>query len=137
LDVEQFRRAILNLALNAVQASPAKEEVRIEIHGFSRPELMVCLYQRGFSDLKPAETEGNWAVILVLDHGHGIQPENIKKLFTPFFTTKTEGFGLGLSITQKIVEALGGSIAAANRPEGGAVFLVILPALDKKKGERL
>ena len=74
---------------------------------------------------------------MVLDHGHGIQPENIKKLFTPFFTTKTEGFGLGLSITQKIVEALGGSIAAGNRPEGGAVFLVILPALDKKKGERL
>jgi two-component system sensor histidine kinase AtoS len=135
LDVEQFRRAILNLALNAVQASPAKEEVHIEIHGFSRPELRVFLNQRGFSDLKPAETEGNWAVILVLDHGPGIQPENIKKLFTPFFTTKTEGFGLGLSITQKIVEALGGSIAAGNRPEGGAVFLVILPALDKKKEE--
>jgi len=135
LDVEQFRRAILNLALNAVQASPPKEEIHIEIHAFSRPELMAFLNQKGFADLRPAETEGNWAVVLVLDRGPGIQPENIKKLFTPFFTTKTEGFGLGLSITQKIIEALGGSIAAGNRSEGGAVFLVILPSLDKEKGE--
>jgi signal transduction histidine kinase len=136
LDVEQFRRAILNLALNAVQASPPKGEIRIEINGLSRPELLAFLNQNGFSILKPIQTEGNWAVILVLDRGQGIQPENLKKLFTPFFTTKTEGFGLGLSITQKIVEAMGGSIAAGNRPEGGAVFLIILPALDKKKGEK-
>ncbi|HXL72102.1 MAG TPA: ATP-binding protein, partial [bacterium] len=135
LDAEQFRRAILNLALNAVQASPPKGEIRIEIDGLSRPELLTFLNQKGFSILKPIQIEGNWAVILVLDHGQGIQPENLKKLFTPFFTTKTEGFGLGLSITQKIVEAMGGSIVAGNRPEGGAVFLIILPALDKKKGE--
>jgi PAS domain S-box-containing protein len=137
LDVEQFRRAILNLALNAIQASSSQNEVRIEINGFSRPELITFLTETGFSQVKPVETEGNWAVIRVLDRGPGIQPENFKKLFTPFFTTKTEGFGLGLSITQKIVEALGGSIAAGNRPEGGAMFLIVLPALDKKKGENL
>jgi len=131
LDVEQFRRALLNLALNAIQASPAEEEVRIEVNGFSRPELIVYLNQSGFSSLKPVETEGSWAVIRVLDRGPGIQRENFKKLFTPFFTTKTEGFGLGLSITQKIVEALGGLITVGNRPEGGAVFLIVLPALDK------
>jgi PAS domain S-box-containing protein len=131
LDVEQFRRALLNLALNAIQASPAKEEVRIEVNGFSRPELIVYLNQSGFSSLKPVETEGSWAMIRVLDRGPGIQRENFKKLFTPFFTTKTEGFGLGLSITQKIVEALGGLITVGNRPEGGAVFLIVLPALDK------
>jgi signal transduction histidine kinase len=131
LDVEQFRRALLNLALNAIQASPAEEEVRIEINGFSRPELIPYLNRMGFASLKPVETEGSWALITVLDHGPGIQRENLKKLFTPFFTTKTEGFGLGLSITQKIVEALGGLISAGNRPEGGAVFLIVLPALDK------
>jgi len=73
------------------------------------------------------------AVVLVSDAGSGILPENFKKLFTPFFTTKTEGFGLGLSITRKILESLGGSIVAANRPGGGAMFLMILPAIDKKK----
>jgi signal transduction histidine kinase len=65
----------------------------------------------------------------VEDEGQGIDPGNLKKLFTPFFTTKTEGFGLGLSITRKIAEALGGQVAGVNRPEGGARFMMILPAI--------
>ncbi len=133
LDTEQFRRALLNLALNAVQASPEKGTINIVVNGFSRPELMSYLEQNGFLEMTPIETEGYWAVVLVSDTGSGILPENFKKLFTPFFTTKTEGFGLGLSITKKILESLGGSIAAANRPGGGAMFLMILPAIDKKK----
>ncbi len=135
LDVEQFRRALLNLALNAVQASTSGGSVRIEARQFNRSGLMAFLNEKGFSHVKPAETGSQWATLLVLDHGTGILPENLKRLFTPFFTTKTEGFGLGLSITQKIVEALGGVIAADNRPEGGAQFLIVLPALDHKKGD--
>jgi two-component system sensor histidine kinase AtoS len=130
LDVEQFRRALLNLALNAIQASPSQTKVQIVVDHFNRTQLMVFLSKSGFGQVKPGETGVRWAVIQVLDQGTGILPENLKKLFTPFFTTKTEGFGLGLSITQKIVEALGGVIAAGNRPEGGAQFLIILPALD-------
>lgn len=135
LDVEQFRRALLNLALNAAQASPVGGSVYIEVQQFNRSSLAAFLAEKGFAQVKLAETGSQWAVLLVLDHGTGIQPENLKKLFTPFFTTKTEGFGLGLSITQKIIEALGGVIAAGNRPEGGAQFLIVLPALDSKKGE--
>lgn len=133
LDVEQFRRALLNLALNAIQASPRNETITIATERFSRPELLVFMADHGFRGLNPVETEGYWAALWVLDQGHGILPENLKKLFTPFFTTKTEGFGLGLSITQKIVESLGGSIAAINRPEGGAMFLMILPSVEKEK----
>jgi nitrogen fixation/metabolism regulation signal transduction histidine kinase len=134
LDTEQFRRALLNLALNAVQASPSGSIIRIEMNAFSRPELLDFLAKQGLSGISPVETEGHWAVVTVSDQGPGIAPENLKKLFTPFFTTKTEGFGLGLSITKKILEALGGSIAASNRPEGGAVFTMVLPAIDQKKG---
>src|SRR5258708_29824869 len=135
MDVEQFRRALLNLALNAIQASEKNTEVVIGAGGFSRPDLMVFLKEKGFSELVPVETEGNWAGVWVSDKGPGIAPENLRKLFTPFFTTKTEGFGLGLSITRKILEALGGSVSVVNRPEGGAMFLMILPAFEKKREE--
>jgi signal transduction histidine kinase len=133
IDVEQFRRALLNLALNAIQASPANGTVSIGMRGFTRPELLSFLSEKGFAELLPQETEGLWAGVWVTDRGPGILPGNLKKLFTPFFTTKTEGFGLGLSITKKILESLGGSVSVANRPEGGALFLMILPAFEKKK----
>ncbi|HEY5039797.1 MAG TPA: ATP-binding protein, partial [bacterium] len=133
LDVDQFRRAVLNLALNAIQASATKGKITIGTAGFSRPELVRFLGEKGFSEITPTETEGYWAGVWVLDQGPGISPENLKKIFTPFFTTKTEGFGLGLSITKKILEALGGNVSAVNRLEGGAMFLIILPAIEKKK----
>ncbi len=133
LDVEQFRRAILNLALNAIQATPQGKKVQIGMKGFSRTDLLEFLREKGFSGLEPAETEGYWGAVWVLDQGPGIAPENFKKLFNPFFTTKTEGFGLGLSITRKIVEALGGSVSAANSPEGGAMFLIILPISERER----
>ncbi|HJT23682.1 MAG TPA: ATP-binding protein [bacterium] len=133
LDVEQFRRAVLNLALNAVQASPPGQGITVGMRGFTRVELLRFLEEKGIGELTPVETEGRWAALWVLDEGSGIAPENLKKLFTPFFTTKTEGFGLRLSITKKIVESLGGNVAAVNRPEGGAMFLILLPAVDKKE----
>ncbi len=133
IDVEQFRRAVLNLALNAVQATPPGRSITLGIRGFSRMGLMRFLGEKGFDELSPVETEGQWAALWVLDEGPGIALENMRKLFTPFFTTKTEGFGLGLSITKKIVESMGGNVAAANRREGGAMFLILLPAIDKKR----
>lgn len=132
LDVEQFRRAILNLILNAVQASPRGGKVIIGLKRFSRPELVLHLQNQGFAHLLPQETEPYWCGIWVEDEGQGIERENFHKLFTPFFTTKTEGFGLGLSITRKIAEALGGQVAGVNRMEGGARFIMILPALKIK-----
>lgn len=132
LDVEQFRRAVLNLALNAVQASPKGGQIILCLRRFNRGELVQFLKQQGASHLSPQETEPQWCGFWVDDEGPGIAPENLPKLFTPFYTTKTEGFGLGLSITRKIAEALGGQVAGINRPEGGARFLMILPALKIK-----
>jgi two-component system OmpR family sensor kinase len=69
----------------------------------------------------------NKALVEVEDSGSGIAPENLPKLFQPFFSTKTEGTGLGLAFTEKVFRAHGGQIEALNRPEGGAVFRIILP----------
>jgi signal transduction histidine kinase len=69
----------------------------------------------------------NSAEVFVSDTGPGIPPDRLKEIFTPFFSTRDEGMGLGLSIARTIVEAHGGQIWAENRSSGGAVFRVRLP----------
>src|SRR5580704_13450235 len=65
----------------------------------------------------------------VADSGHGIAPENIRRIYDPFFTTKgaQKGTGLGLSVTYGIIQEHGGSIEVTNRPDGGARFRLELP----------
>lgn len=69
----------------------------------------------------------NRAEVSVSDTGPGIPPDKLEEIFAPFFSTKEEGMGLGLSIIRTIVEAHDGQIWAENRPGGGAVFRVRLP----------
>jgi C4-dicarboxylate-specific signal transduction histidine kinase len=68
-------------------------------------------------------------VLVVSDNGPGIPIENLPFIFDPFYTTKEpgKGTGVGLAITTRIVQELGGRIEAGNRPEGGARFTVRLP----------
>jgi signal transduction histidine kinase len=63
----------------------------------------------------------------VIDSGPGIAPQLQEKIFNPFFTTREEGTGLGLSVSYDIVRALGGSIEVDSIPGEGATFLVRLP----------
>jgi PAS domain S-box-containing protein len=65
--------------------------------------------------------------ISVIDHGFGIEEDALKNLFEPFYTTKPEGMGMGLSICKTIVEEHGGTIKASNHSEGGAIFSFTLP----------
>jgi signal transduction histidine kinase len=67
--------------------------------------------------------------VIVSDNGPGIQPERLASIFDPYFTTKPEGTGLGLWITQQIVTAHGGGITARNAPTGGAVLTMRLPLI--------
>jgi len=65
--------------------------------------------------------------ILILDNGPGIAEESLGKLFRPFYTTKSDGTGLGLAVVQKIIVQHGGQVEARNRREGGAAFTITLP----------
>lgn len=69
----------------------------------------------------------NTIQIQVTDQGTGVSVEKMEQLFTPFFTTKADGLGLGLNICRTIVEAHGGSISVSNSEAGGAVFTITLP----------
>jgi signal transduction histidine kinase len=106
-----LRQAILNLARNAAEAASGNP-------GGGRVII------RGEID-KSGPLQG--LRIYVTDNGSGIPPEALTKIFMPFYTTKTNGTGLGLAVVQKIVIQHGGSIEARNQSSGGAEFVVWLP----------
>ena len=105
-DSERLRQVFMNLALNALEATPAGGRIRFSSHG-----------------------EGSEAVVAVEDSGPGIAPDSRGRIFEPFFTTKPTGSGLGLPNVHAIVTQHGGTIGADTSPLGGARFEVRLPAL--------
>jgi signal transduction histidine kinase len=109
-DVGQVRQVLLNLLLNAVEAVPGGGTVLVQMEAPGH-----------------ARDPQRWLTIRVADTGSGLPTELGEEIFKPFVSTKQTGIGLGLSICKRIVESHGGAIAAANRPEGGAVFAVRLP----------
>jgi two-component system, LuxR family, sensor histidine kinase DctS len=70
-------------------------------------------------------------VVSVIDRGHGIPDDVIARLFSPFFSTKAEGMGMGLNICRTAVEFHGGTLTHANNPQGGTIFRFSLPAFIK------
>jgi two-component system sensor histidine kinase DctS len=60
--------------------------------------------------LKVRQTHARWVTFSVIDHGPGVPPEVAQRLFTPFFTTRTEGMGLGLSLCRTVIEQHGGAL---------------------------
>lgn len=117
-DQDLLHRAIYNLLLNAMQASPPGGEVRIEGGELGAHQLPEGL---------PAFKGGAFAV-LVADHGPGIHPEIRDRLFDPFVTTKTGGSGLGLSIVQRAAEAHGGLVMVSD-PGEETRFTLVLPKI--------
>lgn len=111
LDGRLFKQVLLNLMLNAADA----------MAGAPRRDLEVTA-----EELPAGHEAGRWR-IRVADTGPGIPPAVIDKIFHPFFTTKDHGTGLGLAIVHHMIEAHGGTITAANRADGGAVFAILLP----------
>jgi two-component system, LuxR family, sensor kinase FixL len=112
-DKVQIQQVVLNLMRNAVDA----------MEGAPRLELVVAA--------RPAPDD--MVEVSVADVGPGISPEVADQLFQPFFTTKRDGMGVGLSISRTIVEAHGGRIWVESNPKGGAIFRFTLPAV--REGE--
>ncbi|MCJ7705953.1 MAG: GAF domain-containing protein [Desulfobacterales bacterium] len=106
MDPEQMKQAMLNLLLNAIQAMP--EGGQLTLKGQN-------------------SKEGQWIHLSIEDSGMGISPEDIDKLFDPFFSTKEGGIGLGLSITHRIIDHHHGKIEVENAPGNGTLFTVWLP----------
>jgi signal transduction histidine kinase len=101
-------RALLNVVQNAVEA----------LETVAPPRRLAVAVRRAADEEIAVE---------VRDNGPGIPPENLPKIFIPFFTTRSRGHGIGLALTQKIVLSHGGRIAAENASPG-AVFRCVLPA---------
>jgi PAS domain S-box-containing protein len=110
-DESLLRQALLNLVRNAAEAC-----VNAEAGGdvVLKGEIIVA-------DGASAQR------IAILDNGSGIEQEALGKLFRPFYTTKSDGTGLGLAVVQKIIVQHGGQVEARNRAEGGAAFTITLP----------
>jgi len=104
LDPDRIHRVLVNLLRNAVQASPADRA----------PVARVC-------------QEGADLVYEIRDFGEGVPAGETERIFEPFRTTRVTGTGLGLAVARRIAELHGGSVAATNDPEGGAVFRMRIP----------
>ena len=115
-DEDLMHRAIFNLLLNAVQASPPNRQVRIE-GGELQPHQLPDGY--------PEYASGAYGII-VIDYGAGIAPQIRDRLFDPFVTTKPGGSGLGLSIVQRAVQAHGG-IITVSPPGEETRFTIVIP----------
>jgi two-component system sensor kinase FixL len=108
-DKVQLQQVLLNLILNGMDAlDSVAERVRA---------VTVTARRAG-----PGSVE-----ISVADSGPGIPSDQLDQVFTPFYTTKSDGLGIGLSISRSIVETHGGRLWAESRPEAGATFRFTLP----------
>ena len=103
-DSDQIHQVLLNLLLNAVQAMDGAGTVRVEIG-----------------------SQESYASVVVSDTGRGISPQNLPNIFRPFYTTKGDGTGLGLSLAHRIVEDHHGRIEVSSVVGKGSQFTVLLP----------
>lgn len=110
-DPDRLTQVLLNLYLNAIHAIDRQGSIRIEASASGADRVK----------------------IIVADSGKGIAPEQLDAIFTPYFTTKADGTGLGLAVVQNIIEQHGGTIQADSPTGKGAIFTFWLPVTGKRK----
>ncbi len=128
-DSEQLQRAFGNLVLNAVEAMP--EGGTLDIACRMVPKSITDIVASDTSATRAVPEHGPYTAdveVTVRDTGVGIPVDQLDDLFTPFFTTKKKGTGLGLALTHKIIEEHGGSIQIASELGQGTAVMVRLPA---------
>jgi signal transduction histidine kinase len=104
-DPNQINQVLLNLLLNAIQSMERTGTICVSVQ----------------------LEEGDEVSITVADEGKGIAPQDLPNIFRPFFTTKGQGTGLGLSLARRIVEAHAGTISVASNLGRGTQFRIELP----------
>ena len=103
-DRVQLQQVMLNLIVNAIQSMRGVEGGNRELH------------------ISTVRIEPESVCVAVRDTGHGLRPESLPRLFEPFYTTKPDGMGMGLSICRSIIEAHGGRLWATSCEPRGALF---------------
>jgi C4-dicarboxylate-specific signal transduction histidine kinase len=109
-DPVQLQQVLINLVINGIEAMQPLTD---------RPRQLV---------IRSRQDEADQVLVTVTDSGVGISAENADQLFNPFFTTKSGGLGMGLSICRSIIEAHGGRISASGNIGPGATFQLALPS---------
>jgi len=109
-DRVQLQQVMLNLIVNAIQSMNGIEDGNRELH------------------ISTARIEPEGVHVAVRDTGPGLRPESLPRVFEPFYTTKPDGMGMGLSICRSIVEAHGGRLWATSCEPRGALFQFTIPA---------
>ncbi len=108
-NADALQSALMNLITNAMQAVPEKAEVSLS-------------YRTG--------KQGQYSLV-VSDNGPGIAQEIINKIFNPFYTTRSDGTGLGLAVVESIVHAHGGTVHCESAPDQGCVFTLSMPHINE------
>lgn len=106
----QLEQVLINLMTNALQALQNIEDKQLQLS---------------------CHTVNDSVVLILDDNGPGISEEQVAHLFEPFYTTKKNGLGLGLSISQQIIQAMDGKLTAESSPLGGARFTIVLPIKER------
>jgi signal transduction histidine kinase len=105
----QLQQVVLNLIVNAIQAMSGSAGDMRNLN------------------ISTANTASEGVFVAVRDSGPGLTPDNVERLFEPFYTTKPGGMGMGLSISRSIIEAHGGRLTAMANTPRGAIFQFTLP----------
>jgi signal transduction histidine kinase len=114
-DPNLIKQALLNLYLNARQAYPKDAQGRIVARIMGR-------------------RHGRLLRVEIEDDGQGIAEEDMERIFEPFFTRKEKGTGLGLAVTQRIIESFDGTISVETAKPHGALFILEFPAIVAENG---
>ena len=115
-DAVLLEQVLLNLTRNAIQSMAAVPPER-------RILRLSATLERDHASAQER------IAVAVIDHGHGIPPEVAAGLFSPFFSTKADGMGMGLNICRTTIEFHGGTLSYTDNPAGGTIFRFCLPTL--------
>ncbi len=121
-DANQVEQVLMNIFLNAIQAMPDGGQLFVRVHSTTMSKTPHIKWSEDYLD-----KDMLFVAIEVHDTGVGIPKENLEKIFNPFFTTKSDGLGLGLAICHRLITQNNGNIYAESEPGKGSKFTVLLP----------